>query len=124
MIVGLGIDIVDVESFRSDFSDCQEALNETFSEEEISYCFAKADPYQSLAARFAAKEAVMKALGTGSTDEVDFSDVIIAIGEEGPPYVILRGGAAEVHIRLGSPKMHLSITHLRSIASAVVVLDQ
>jgi holo-[acyl-carrier protein] synthase len=123
MVVGVGIDLVDVVSFKTDAEGSPTFLQEVFSETERRYCFAMAEPYQSFAARFAAKEAVMKALGTGSTDSVNFSDIIINIDETGPPYVSLQGGAAEAHAQLGSPRIHVSLTHLRSIASAVVILD-
>ena len=124
MVIGIGIDLVDVGSFKQDFEFHPSALSKTFSESELRYCFSTAAPFQSLASRFAAKEAFMKAIKTGSTDEVNFADITVLHEEGGAPCLQLAAGAAEAHRRLGSPMIQLSITHLSSVACALVVLDR
>lgn len=124
MVIGVGIDLVDVDEFRKDFENHPTALERTFSKAELDYCFSTANPFQSLSSRFAAKEAFMKDVGTGSTDEVHFYDIMVEPDSAGRPLLRLEGGAEAAHRALGSPKMQLSMSHLRSTACAVVILDR
>ena len=123
MLVGIGIDLVDVASFQQDFEHHETAIRRTFSKAEADYCFSTNTPFQGLSARFAAKEAFMKAIGTGSTDEVHFHEITVAHDPAGRPVLQLEGGAAAAHHALGSPRISLSLTHLKAVACAVVVLD-
>jgi holo-[acyl-carrier protein] synthase len=124
MVIGIGIDLVDVDTFKADFENHPTALSRTFSKAELDYCFSTASPFQSLSSRFAAKEAFMKAIGTGSTDEVHFHEITVEHDSAGRPSICLQGGAEEVYRTLGRPKIQLSMSHLKSIACAVVVLDR
>ena len=124
MVIGLGIDLVDVDAFRADFENHPTALARTFSKAELEYCFSTASPFESLSSRFAAKEAFMKAIGTGSTDDVHFHEITVEQDSAGKPFLRLRGGAEAVFMALGTPQVQLSMSHLRSIACAVVVLDR
>lgn len=124
MVIGVGLDLVDVESFRADFEAHPTALQRTFSKAEMEYSFSTTSPYQSLSSRFAAKEAFMKAIGTGSTDEIHFQDINVEHDVRGKPTLLLQGGAAVAHRALGAPRIQLSMTHSQSVACAVVILDK
>jgi holo-[acyl-carrier protein] synthase len=91
-----------------------------FDPAEVSYCDQMADPWQHYAARFAAKEATMKALGTGWSEGVAFSDIVVVRDGNGTPRIELRGEAAR---RLDGGRLCLSLAHAGDIAVAFVVLE-
>ncbi len=124
MILGVGLDLVAVERVRAlQERRGERFLRRVFTEAEASACLAKADPAPSLAARFAAKEAGMKALGTGWAQGVGWRDLEV-LGEPGrPPTLALRGRAAEVAAGRGVGAVHLSLTHDGGVAAAVVILE-
>ena len=122
MIVGVGIDIESVERFRRMKREVFELVaRRVLTEKEREYCFAKADPYPCAAARFCAKEAFAKALGIEHPASVPFRDVEV-LGK--PLKLVAKGVAAELLARLGVDKVHVSITHTRDYAAAVVVLER
>jgi len=96
-------------------------LRRVFTAGEIEYCTRRRDPAPHLAARFAAKEAAMKALGTGHTAGVLWHDVEV-VRDEGPPQLVLHGGAAEYARNLRVVRSLLTITHAETIAIAQVML--
>ncbi len=126
-IVGVGVDAVDVERFRRLLDRRPRFAKRCFTEGERSDATTSADAAQSLAARFAAKEAVMKALGTG-IGSFALTDVEVC-RTSGPgatrhaPYLVLHGGAAEVAGTRGAGALHLSLTHTDSVAIAFVVAE-
>lgn len=95
-----------------------------FSPVEISYCEAMADKYQHYAARFAAKEAFFKALGTGWLKGTAFNEVEISNNADGKPELTLIGQTAELLKEQGPLKISVSITHLKTIASAIVIIEK
>ncbi|HEX9307048.1 MAG TPA: holo-ACP synthase [Anaeromyxobacter sp.] len=124
MIVGLGIDVVEIARIRR-ILDGPPALAERFlarcfTAAEQSYCDAVVDRATRYAARFAAKEAASKALG--APPGIGWHDVEVLRGE-GAPSVALRGAAAGAQARLGATRALLSLTHDAGIAAAVVVLE-
>lgn len=123
MILGIGIDIVDasrIASLRMKYGN--RFLPRIFTSDEIAYCENKHNPSQHLAARFAAKEAAMKALGTGFAKGVRFIDIEICKDQE-PPRIRLHGKALELSERLGVSRIHLSISHDRLYVTALVILE-
>jgi holo-[acyl-carrier protein] synthase len=124
MIVGTGIDIAEVpriaESIKR-FGD--RFLNRIFTEGEIRYCDAKANRTERYAARFAAKEAAMKALGTGWNLGVTWRDIEVSRQPGGRPTIIFHGKAAEFAQQLGARHVALSLTHTRDFAMAQVILE-
>lgn len=121
-VVCLGIDLVDLERVRN---LCQNG-NRSFAERictqaEIDYCFKRRDPVPSLAARFAVKEAVSKALGTGIGASCAFKDVEVISSPIGVPILSLSGAAAKTAAELGIESWKLSITHSQLSAAAVVI---
>jgi holo-[acyl-carrier protein] synthase len=121
-VIGVGIDAVDVERFRQLLARRPALAHRVFTEAERSALSDRADPVPGLAARFAAKEAVMKALGTG-LGGVRFADVEVVRAGSGAPRLEVSGLAAQRARALGVTSWHLSLTHTGSVAAAVVVAD-
>lgn len=124
MILGLGMDLVEVARIRRLREGRGERfLRRVFTEGELAACLARRLPDPGLAARFAAKEAGMKALGTGWGQGVGWHDLEVEGAGDGPPRLGLQGGARAVAERLGVARVHLSLTHDAGVAGAVVVLE-
>lgn len=124
MILGLGTDLVDIARMRS-FQERwgERGLHRIFSQDELTYCLALVDPAPSLAARFAAKEAFFKAVGTGWGPGGAWTEVEVRRAGSGRPELVVSGRAATVTAALGVARMHLSLTHARDVAGAVLVLE-
>ena len=122
MIVGTGIDIAEVPRIAESIKRFGERfIHRVFTEGEIRYCDAKANRFERYAARFAAKEAAMKALGTGHSRGVLWKDIEV-FRTFGPPQLRLHGGAAARAERLRVRSSLLTITHSDAIAMAEVLL--
>ena len=124
MIVGTGVDIAEVPRIRETIERFGDRfLRRIFTEGEIRYCERKARRFESYAARFAAKEAGMKALGTGWSRGVRWRDIEV-VGPKGQrPTIQFHGEAAAVAARLGTKNIALSITHTSEEALAHVILE-
>ena len=116
----IGIDIVDVPRFRALLARRPSIAERLFTPAERAYAESRADPAERLAARFAAKEAVMKALGAGFGD-VGFRDMEVVRASGGKPGVRLSGRAADRARRAGVTGWHLSLSHTATSAVAVAV---
>ncbi len=124
MIIGIGTDIVEVDRINHLAGKYgQRFLDKVFTPHEQDVCLGAANQGQRLAARFAAKESVMKALGTGWARGVRFKDIEIPSSEKQRPQVQLHGAAAERVRKLGGTKWHLSLTHVSRFAVAFVILE-
>lgn len=123
MILGVGIDLIEVPRVR-DKLEKPLFKERIFSEREIVYCesFNK-QKYEHYAGRFSAKEAFLKAIGEGWQGKFSFAEVEIINNELGCPQINLLGKAQEVITQKKITKMHVSITHLKEIASAVVIIE-
>jgi holo-[acyl-carrier protein] synthase len=121
MLIGVGFDLVDLASFRDLYSQPDTDLARVFSIQEISDAGHGADRFLHLAARFAAKEAALKALGCGLQDSIALTDVVVVRQETGAPRLEMSGGALQEARRLGVDGWLLSITHLDSMAGAVAI---
>lgn len=125
MIVGTGIDIAEVPRIREVIERHGERfLKRIFTEGEIQYCEAKANRVERYAARFAAKEAGMKAIGTGWNHGVRWRDIEVARKPGGRPTLLLHGKAAEFAAKLGATNIALSLTHTAEQAFAQVILEK
>ena len=120
-IVGLGIDLVDMARIEKLCAKRDEFARHICTEREWDYCSRFSDPAPSLAARFAAKEAVSKALGTGIGEHCSFNEVEVISLESGAPTLELSGSAAETARQQGITSWSLSLTHSRLSAAAVVI---
>ena len=124
MIVGTGVDIAEVKRIQAAVSRFGERfLKRVFTPAELRYCMAKPNAAERLAARFAAKEAGMKAIGTGLRLGVTWQDVEV-LRMPGPrPMLEFHGKAAEFAARLGCKRTHLSLSHTKEQAIAHVILE-
>lgn len=124
MIVGTGIDIAEVPRIAESIARFGERfLHRVFTEGEIKYCDAKANRVERYAARFAAKEAAMKALGTGWNHGVRWRDIEVRRQPGGRPTIAFHGKAAEFAEKLGTRNIALSLTHTEDQAFAQVILE-
>ena len=124
MIVGIGLDLVETERLRRLLSDPRENLAQRmFTAAEQSECATRADREQALAARFAAKEACLKALGTGWSQGLSPLQVEIVEVEGGAPAIRLSGKAAERARDRGVRQVHVTLSHQPGMAVAAVILE-
>ena len=124
MIVGTGIDIAEVERVAASIERFgKRFLERVFTPEEIRYCESKANKAERYAGRFAAKEAAMKAIGTGWSRGVRWQDVEVTRVPGGRPTMVFHGKAAEFFRKLGAVRAQLSITHTKQLAMAQVILE-
>jgi holo-[acyl-carrier protein] synthase len=120
LLVGLGTDLVEVARFRLAMERRAGLPERLFSEAEREYAFRQKDPVKSLAARFGAKEAVMKALGVGLW-KFKFRDVEVVRAKSGAPSIALRGKAVTLAEERGVTSWQLSLTHTETTAMAVAI---
>jgi len=119
MIKGLGTDIIEVGRIRKTIERHKEHFySKVFTKEELAYCLEHQDPALTLAGRFAAKEAVAKALGTGFGKQVNFLDIAIINDEAGRPYLKFSENFNEL---FDFPDMIVSISHCKEYATATVI---
>ena len=118
-MIGIGVDVVEIERFRTSLARTPSMRQRLFTAVELAYVEPKADPVPSLAARFAAREAVMKALGLG-LGAFGFHDVWVEIEASGAPRLAVTGRAAELAADRGVRAWHVSLTHDGPVAVAVV----
>ena len=123
-VIGIGIDQVEVQRVRDAIDRHPHRFPvRVYTDAEIDYCRRGAHAAQRFAARFAAKEAVMKALGTGWSAGVTFRDIEVLRSDAGAPSIRLAGEARRLAERLGVDRIHLSLTHTAGQALAMVVLS-
>ena len=122
MILGIGIDMIEVQRVADKMGKTGFA-ELVFSAREIAYCETKANKFEHYAARFAAKEAFFKALGTGWTNGTAFNEVEIIGDDEGKPEVYLLGKTAETVEAMKTGKILVSLSHLKPMASAVIIIE-
>ena len=124
MIYGIGTDIIEVSRIQKAIEKNNGVKEKIFSQNEIAYCEARASKYQSYAARFAGKEAVMKAFGTGWIDGIAWNEIEILNRESGAPYLILTNKTKEIVDPNDKYKIHISLSHLKEYAIAKVIIEQ
>jgi holo-[acyl-carrier protein] synthase len=123
-IVGTGIDICEVARVRQAIDRFgQRFVKRVFTEAERAYCESKRNRIERYAARFAAKEAAMKAIGTGLRRGVSWQDFEVGREPGGRPTIVIRGKGAEFAAKLGMKRAALSITHTKDQALAQVILE-
>lgn len=124
MVAGIGIDIIEVERVAANIEKEAGFRELVFSKNEIAYCEKKANKFEHYAARFAAKEAFFKALGTGWAAGTAFNEIEIINDENGKPELKLSGETAVAINKTGNIKIMVSLSHLKAIASAVVIIEK
>lgn len=124
MIVAIGTDLVDLDRLEKSIERSGDAfIDKILTNDERKYCEGRAVPLQSIGARFAAKEAVMKCLGTGWAHGIGFRDIEVQKEESGRPHILLHGEAKVIAKRLGIAKIHLSLSHTNGHAIAYVLAE-
>lgn len=124
MIIGVGIDMVEVERMAEKVMTSHGFKEKVFSPAEIAFCESKKEKAQHYAGRFAAKEAFLKATGKGLTLGYTLAEVEVVSDELGKPGIRLSGTFLEKAAANNWNKIHLSITHVASMASAVVIIEK
>lgn len=117
-VAGVGVDIVEIGRVRAAIERTPRFRERVFTPEERAYCEGRPNPWASYAGCFAAREAVLKALGSGFGGGVGFADVSVGHDEKGRPLAILVGGARELAERQGVREVYLSISHTQGVAVA------
>jgi len=123
VVIGLGIDIVEVRRIGRALQNSDALAKKVFTQLELDYCLKKKNRFQHFAGRFAAKEAALKALGTGWQEGIRWKDVEVVPDELGKPELNFYRRAREVFEASGAKRALLTITHASEYAVAAVVLD-
>ena len=119
-MIGIGTDLVEIERFRTTLERTPGIRARTFTNDEQAYADAKHDPTERYAVRWAAKEAVMKAMGVG-LGEVAMHDIEVVKAENGAPSIRLHGTAATKSAELGITEWKITLTHTETLAQAIAV---
>jgi holo-[acyl-carrier protein] synthase len=123
MIFGIGIDLIEVTRVGKQLE--KDSFKEKiFTEKEIEYCTARKNFAECFAARFAAKEAFLKAIGTGWRGGISFREIEIANDNLGKPTICLQGKAKEFAVKNELDNIHVSLTHVKSNAGAIVIIEK
>jgi holo-[acyl-carrier protein] synthase len=124
MILGIGVDLCEVDRIEAAIARHGERfLTRIYTEAERAYCESKPNRMERFAGRFAAKEAAMKAIGTGWRRGVGWRDVEVRRAASGQPIIIFSGVARRIADELGVRRALVSITHIKSMAMAQVILE-
>ncbi|HZX62945.1 MAG TPA: holo-ACP synthase [Bacteroidales bacterium] len=124
MIYGIGTDIIEVSRIHAVMEKDIGFRDKIFTSGEITYCETKRHKYENYAARFSAKEAFMKAIGTGWRFGIRFADIEVYHDVFGKPLIRLSGKAEELGKIEGISKIHVSLSHIKEIATAVVIVEK
>ena len=124
MILGLGIDIIEVGRIRESHQKFGERFTKrVLRPDEIAYCLQHRDPAPFLAARFAAKEAVSKAFGTGIGSALGWQDIEVRRRDSGEPYVVLHDKGQALFAARQAARLLISLSHTQNYASAIAILE-
>jgi holo-[acyl-carrier protein] synthase len=124
VILGIGIDIIEVSRVQDSYSRFGERfLKRILHLDEIAYCLSHAKPAPHIAARFAAKEAISKAFGTGIGKNLGWQDMEIGKRPSGEPFVRLHGNGARLLAERGAARIHVTLSHTQIYATAAAILE-
>jgi holo-[acyl-carrier protein] synthase len=124
MILGVGIDIIEVTRIKASFEKFgARFVNRILLSDEIAYCLSHKNPAPFLAARFAAKEAISKAFGTGIGAQLGWQDMEIRRKKSGEPFVVLHGKGKELFASRGAKQLLVSLSHTQNYAAVTAVLE-
>ena len=125
MILGIGIDIIEVARIASSYEKFGERfINRLLLADEIAYCLSHKNPAPFLAARFAAKEAISKAFGNGIGAQLGWQDMEICKKESGEPFVVLHGKGKKLFKSRRAKRLLVSLSHTANYAAATAVLER
>jgi holo-[acyl-carrier protein] synthase len=125
VIVSIGTDIIEVGRIKETIERTPRFVERVFTENERAYCDSKgAAAAQHYAARFSAKEAALKALGTGWSGKISWHDIEVCSDEKGAPFLEVKGEAAAIMRQRGANFIHISLSHTAEHATAQVILEK
>jgi len=124
MIIGVGIDMIEVDRVADKINRHHGFREKVFSANEIHFCESKPNNAENYAARFAAKEAFLKATGHGMTLGYNLTDIEVVTDANGKPSLMLNGTFKEKASEYNWNKIYVSLSHLKSVACAVVVIEE
>ena len=119
-MIGIGVDLCEIDRMRAALDRTPSLRPRLFTDDEQAYCDRRADPTERYAARFAAKEAVMKAMGVG-VGACKWREIEVATASSGAPSVLLHGGAQRLADERGIAEWRLTMTHTHRVAEAIAV---
>jgi len=122
MTIGHGVDIVEVQRIKNAAEGNQRFIRRVFTEGECAYCNAKRERYTSYAVRFAAKEAFLKAIGTGLSAGICLKDIEVCVDNAGRPYIVLHNKARDYFTDKQFSQITLSMSHTGEMAMASVII--
>ena|ERR1700682_6399711 len=123
MIIGTGIDIIEVDRIAVRVGRDNGFREFVFSKDEMNYCDSKASRFEHYAARFAAKEAFLKAVGRGWYSGLQWNEIEVVNEESGKPGLRISGQTEKMLSSMGIRSIHISLSHLKTMASAIVILE-
>lgn len=123
MIKGIGIDMIEPERVAASMSKKKGFRELVFSKKEIAYCEKKTKKFEHYAARFAAKEAFFKAIGTGWGKGTAFNEIEISNNKDGKPEIFFLGKTATTVDEMKLGKICVSLSHIKTMASAIVIIE-
>ncbi len=124
MIFGIGIDLIEVDRVAQKMGKDAGFKEFIFSQREMDYCELKTNKFEHYASRFAAKEAFLKAMGTGWSNDIAFNEIEILNNHAGKPEIYLLGNTASTIAGLNLLTISVSISHLKTMATAMVVIEK
>ncbi|MFN8242417.1 MAG: holo-ACP synthase [Ferruginibacter sp.] len=124
MIAGLGIDLIETERVAEKIGKDSGFRELVFSAAEIAYCETRANKYEHYAARFAAKEAFFKAIGTGWVNGTAFNEVEVLHDAAGKPHLHFLGKTADTVKKLQPGSITVSLSHVKTMATAIVIIEK
>lgn len=124
MIFGIGTDIIEVERIEKQLEKNSGLKEKLFTSGEIAYCETKKNKAQHYAARFAAKEAFLKAIGTGWRDGLQFNEVEVTNDQLGKPLLVLYGKTKDFVAEINITNIQVSLTHIKDMVNAIVIVEK
>lgn len=124
LIFGIGTDIIEVERIEKQLENNSGLKEKLFTPGEIAYCETKKNKAQHYAARFAAKEAFLKAIGTGWRDGLQFNEVEVTNDQLGKPLIVLYGKTKDFVAEINITNIQVSLTHIKDMVNAIVIIEK
>jgi holo-[acyl-carrier protein] synthase len=124
LIFGIGTDIIEVERIEKQLEKNSGLKEKLFTSGEIAYCETKKNKGQHYAARFAAKEAFLKAIGTGWRDGLQFNEVEVTNDQLGKPLIVLYGKTKDFVAEINITNIQVSLSHIRDMVNAIVIVEK
>ncbi len=124
MVFGIGTDIIEVERIEKQLEKNSGLKEKLFTTHEIAYCENKKNKAQHYAARFAAKEAFLKAIGTGWRDGLQFNEIEVTNDKMGKPMIVLSGKTKDFVNQINITNIQVSLTHIKDVVNAIVIVEK